>query len=128
MDSSGAVQAADIGDMLSSLSDSLTDFRNTQTIPDDQLPGLNQNIAQISQYSQYMYEHSAAMVLDDVQNSLTKLNDITTQINNNIKTLQNVQKGLNVAVSVVSVATSIISLNPGNIESSVGDLINTWNS
>jgi hypothetical protein len=128
MDNSGAVQAADLGDMLSAISDALVDFRNTQSIPDDLVPGLNQSIDQLSQYSQYMYTHSAALVLDDIQDSLAQLKDITGQICANIKTLQNVQKGINVAVSVVSVASSIITLNPGNIASSVGDLINTWNS
>jgi ABC-type transporter Mla subunit MlaD len=128
MDTSGAVQAADIGDMLSAISDSLVDFRNTQDIPDDLAPGLNQSIEQISQYSQYMYAHSAAMVLDNVQDSLTQLKDITGQINANIKNLQNVQKGINVAVSVVAVGSAIIELSPDNIASSVGGLINAWNS
>ena len=128
MDSSGALQAADIGDMLYQVTQSLENFRDSQTIPDDQAPGLNQSITQISQASQYMYDHSAAMVLDDIQASLTQLNDITTQINANIKSLQNVQKGINVAVSVVSVCSAIIELSPDKVASSVGDLINTWNS
>lgn len=128
MDSSGAVQAADIGDMLAAISDSLVDFRNAQAIPDDLAPGLDQSIAQISQYSQYMYAHSAAMVLDDVQDSLAQLKDITGQINANIKSLQNVQKGINVAVSIVAVGSAIVELNPNKVASSVGDLINTWNS
>jgi hypothetical protein len=128
MDSSGALQAADIGDMLYQVTQSLEDFRNTQTIPDDLAPGLDQNITQISQYSQYMYAHSAAMVLDNVQDSLNQLRTITGQICANIKNLQNVQKGINVAVSLVTVGSAIIELSPDKIASSVGGLINAWNS
>jgi hypothetical protein len=128
MDSSGSLQAADIGDILYQVTQALEDFRDCQTIPDDQTPGLNQSISQISQASQYMYDHSAAMVLDDVQDSLTQLKEITGQINANIKSLQNVQKGINVAVSMVTVCSAIIELSPDKVASSVGDLINTWNS
>jgi hypothetical protein len=128
MDSSGALQAADIGDMLYQLTLSLEDFRNGQTIPDDLLPGFDQNISQISQYSQYMYAHSATLVLDEVQASLTKLKNITGEINNNINKLKNVQKAIDVAVSMVTVCSAIIELNPGKIVSSVSDLINTWKS
>lgn len=69
---------------------------------------------------------STTLVMDDVQTSLTQINNVTTQIKGTIGTLQNVQKGINVAAAIVTLGAAIISKNPQAIVDAISGVVSTW--
>ena len=103
-------------------------YENFDTLSKDQNQKLSDLHWSILNYSGDLYVLSATLVIDDVQNSLTSIESITTQIKATYKELQNVQKAINVAASIVTVGASILSKNPQAIGDSIGGLIKTWNS
>ena len=71
---------------------------------------------------------STVLVMDDVQTSLTQINNVTTQIKGTISTLQNVQKGINLAAAIVTLGAAIISKNPQSIVDAISGVVDTWNA
>jgi len=69
---------------------------------------------------------STILVMDDVSESLGKINDITARIKGNIHTLQNIQKGINIAASVVTLGAAIISKNARSVTDAIDGLAKAW--
>ncbi len=69
---------------------------------------------------------STVLVMDDVQDSLNNIKEITDEIKNSIESLENVQKAINVAASIVTLGAAIISKNPQSIIDSIQGLAETW--
>ncbi|WP_316828410.1 hypothetical protein [Pedobacter miscanthi] len=82
----------------------------------------------ILNYADNLYTISAILVMDDVKESLTSINHITTQINETYKTLQSVQKAINIATSIINLGAAIISKSPLKIANSINDLQAVWNT
>ena len=60
--------------------------------------------------------------MDNVKDSLTKLELITKKIKKSYKPLEDVQKAITIATSVVTLGASIFSLNPQAIIDSLSNL------
>jgi len=71
---------------------------------------------------------STTLVMDDVKNSLTKINTISSKIRKTIKNLENIQKGIDVATAIVTLGAAIISKNPRSIVNAIDDVITTWSA
>ena len=69
---------------------------------------------------------STILVMDDVSESLEKINNITTRIKVNIHTLQNIQKGINIAASIVTLGAAIISKNARSVADAIDGLAKAW--
>jgi hypothetical protein len=69
---------------------------------------------------------ATTLVMDDVVDSLEKINTITTEISGTIKTLNNIQKGLNVAAAVLILGVAIMNRDPKGIGNSIKDVYETW--
>ena len=69
---------------------------------------------------------STTLVMDDVQDSLSQINDVTMQIKGSIDKLENVQKGINIAAAIVTLGSSIISKNPKSVVKAIKGVIDSW--
>jgi hypothetical protein len=69
---------------------------------------------------------ATTLVMDEVVDSLEKINTITTEINGTIRTLNNIQKGLNVAAAVLVLGVAIINRDTKGIGNSIKGIYETW--
>jgi len=105
--------AQSIGDYRYTNYDSLTKIQNKR---------LRESHKRTLNYSDDLYTISASLVMNDVDNSLTKLKLVTNKIKKSYKSLKDVQKAINIATNVVTLGASIFSLNPQAIVDSLGNL------
>lgn len=123
-------QATDLSNLLLDLNKSIEDFRfdGTKNFSDKQKQQLDDFMEQISESGQKILALSTTLVMNDVQTSLSQINDVTNQIKGTIKNLQNIQKGINVAASIVTLGAAIISKNPQSIVDSISGVVDAWNA
>ena len=69
---------------------------------------------------------STILVMDDVQASLDKINNITTQIKSNIHALKDIQKGIDIAAAIVTLGASVISRNIQSINDAIAGVAEAW--
>ena len=69
---------------------------------------------------------STILVMDDVQASLDKINNITTQIKSNIHALKDIQKGIDIAAAIVTLGASVISRNIQSINDAIAGVAQVW--
>ena len=68
---------------------------------------------------------STVLVMDDVQASLEKINNITSQIKGTIHALKDIQKGIDIAAAIVTLGASIISRNIQSITDAINSVAET---
>lgn len=121
-------QANDLANNFLGLAQAIGDFRyqNWNALSKAENQKLGNSQWSILNYGEDILALSTILVMDDVQTSLTQINDITTQIEGTIKNLQNIQKGINVAASIVTLGAAIISKNPQSITDSISGVVETW--
>jgi hypothetical protein len=90
----------------------------------------NQKLAdwqwQIINFGEDFIALSVTLVMEDVQNSLAKIDQITVQIKGTIQTLKDIQKGIGIVAATVSLGTSILSKQPLAIADSIAGLIDLF--
>jgi hypothetical protein len=69
---------------------------------------------------------STTLVLNDVQEELNEIGNITKDIRKSINHLQSVQKVILIATNIVTLAGTIVSKNPLSIANAIIDLSTTW--
>ncbi len=123
-------QASDLSNFLLELNKSIEDFRfdPNKKLSDSQKQNLDNYMDQISDCGQKILALSVTLAMDDVQMSLTKIENISKQINSTLKTLKDIQKGIEVAGSVAALGLAIIDKNTQNIGSAISGIYNTWNT
>lgn len=106
------------------LSQSLGDYRykNFDYLTKAQNKKLRESHKRTLDYSDDLYTLSATLVMENVENSILKLNAITQKIKKIYKSIEDIQKVINIATSVVTLGASIFSLNPQAITNSLGSL------
>lgn len=70
--------------------------------------------------------YATTLVMDEVIDSLEKINTITSEIHGTIMTLTNIQKGLNVAAAILILGVAILNRDPSEIGNSIKDVLETW--
>ncbi len=96
--------------------------KHKESLTEDEKNILRESHKRTLDYSDDLYTISATLVMDDVENSLTKLGSITKDIKKAYKNLEDVQKVINIATSVVTLGASIFSLNVQAIIDSMSNL------
>ncbi|MEP6626712.1 MAG: hypothetical protein ABJA32_01965 [Ginsengibacter sp.] len=90
----------------------------------------NQNLGglqwSILNYGEDVLALSTVLVMNDVADSLNRVNDITTQIKSTIQKLKNIQKVISVATAIVTFGAAVISKNPQTISTTLDGLFNAW--
>lgn len=72
-----------------------------------------------------LFVMSTLLVMNDIENQLKKIKDITGEISITLEKIENVQKGIEIAASVVNLGASIIKKDPQAIGESIADLAKT---
>jgi hypothetical protein len=123
-------QANDLANNFLGLGQAIADYRyeNWNTLSKEDSQKLENFRLSILHYGADILALSTTLVMDDVQTSLTTINNVTTQIKGTIKNLQNIQKGINVAAAVATLGAAIISKNPQAIVNSITGVVNVWNA
>lgn len=90
----------------------------------------NQNLGglqwSILNYGEDVLALSTVLVMNDVADSLNRVNDITTQIKSTIQKLKNIQKVISVATAIVTFGAAVISKNPQTIGTTLDGLFDSW--
>jgi archaellum component FlaC len=117
-------QINEVANNFLALAQTIGDFRymNYDTLTKTQNKNLRESHKRTLNYSDDLYTISASLVMDDVHNSLAKLESITKKIKKLYKSLEDIHKIINVATSVVTLGASIFSLNPQAISESISKL------
>ena len=82
----------------------------------------------ILSYGEDILALSTSLVMDEVQDSLAQINNVTLEIKETIKSLNQLQKAINVAASIVSLGGAIVSKNPKAIVAGIQGVRKTWAS
>ncbi|HXS55893.1 MAG TPA: hypothetical protein VN726_07195 [Hanamia sp.] len=80
----------------------------------------------ILNYGEDVLALSTVLVMNDVADSLNRVNDITAQIKSTIQKLKNIQKVINVATAIVSFGAAIISKDPQTISTTLDSVFDAW--
>ncbi len=80
----------------------------------------------ILNYGEDVLALSTVLVMNDVADSLNRVNDITAQIKSTIQKLKNIQKVINVATAIVSFGAAIISKDPQTISTTLDGIFDAW--
>lgn len=73
-----------------------------------------------------LYTSSATFIMNEAAETVSKIKEITLEINNTYQDLENFQKAIDIAAAGITVAASIFSKNPKAIADSLQDLIKEW--
>ena len=91
--------------------------KNKSDLDDEDRNNLYDNQVSLLQQAADINMLGTALVFDDVQQSLTQLNSITSAVKKSMKKIMAVQNAINIAASLVELATAILNKNPKEIGS-----------
>lgn len=125
-----AQQASDLANDFLGLAQAVGDFRYTHwnTLTSEENKQLSKLQWSILNYGEDISALSTTLVLDDVSDTLARLDQITTEIRESVNKLANVQKAINLAAIIVALGGAVISKRPQAILDHLDELSNTWNS
>lgn len=109
------------------LAKSINDFRfnNFNSLSKEENQNLDDLQESILNYGEDILARSTNLVMDDVQESLKTIKDVTTKIKNTVQTLKDFQKGINIATSIVTLGAAIINKNPQSILNAIEGVVGT---
>ncbi|PKH52255.1 hypothetical protein CXF68_16835 [Tenacibaculum sp. Bg11-29] len=87
-------------------------YTNYESLTDNQNMVLRDSHRRTLDYSDNLFTLSATLVMNDVDDSLARLDAITHEIKNTYESLSDVQKAINIAATIVTLGASVFSLNP----------------
>ncbi len=70
-------------------------------------------------YADDFYTTSAKLVMDEVQESLYRIKQVSTKINTTYQRLKNFQKAIDIAAAAITLGASIFSKNPMAINDAI---------
>jgi hypothetical protein len=125
-----AQQANDLANNFLGLAQAIGDYRfdNWNTLSKTENQSLGNFQWSILSYGEDILALSTALVMDDVQDSLAQINNVTLEIKETIKSLNHLQKAINVAACIVSLGGAIVSKNPQAIVAGIQGVRTAWAS
>lgn len=123
-------QAYDLASNFLGLAQAIGDFRyaNWYLLSKDDNQKLGNLQWSILNYGEDILAFSTILVMDEVKDSLAKIDDITTKIKENMNTIKNIQKGINLAAAMVTLGAAIISKNARSVNDAIECLVKEWES
>ena len=106
-----STQASQLGDNFFAMAKLVGNYRmaNRASLTNEQNDKLKEVYTKLSDYADQLFTTSAILVMNDVQNSLDKINQLTAQIKTTYTNLQKVQKAINIATAGVKLGAAIFS-------------------
>jgi|SRR6185437_5938938 len=123
-----SIQANELSNDFLSLGQAIDDFRfaNWNELSQPQNQQLSDLRWSILDYGEDIFALSTVLVMDDVQSSLDKINNITVEIKSTIQQLKNIQKVINVAAAIVTFGGAVISRSPSSIGTALQGIVDSW--
>lgn len=123
-----SIQANALSNDFLGLGQAIGDFRynNWNELSQPQNQQLGNLQWSILNYGEDILALSTTLVMDDVQTSLDKINNITVEIKATMQQLKNIQKAINVAAAIVTLGGAVISKSPSSIGSALQEMIDSW--
>ncbi len=118
-------QIKELADYFLAMAEAIGDYRirNFHSLTKAQNDELSASSKQVLQFADELYTLAATLVLDDVQNSLSTIKQVTGEMKNTYQKLLQVQDALDIAGSAVTFCKAVVSLNPHSIIVATGGLI-----
>ncbi len=123
-----SIQANALSNDFLGLAQSIGDFRydNWNKMSPSQYQQLGSFQWSIMNYGEDIFALSTVLVMDDVQTSVDKINNITVEIKSTIQQLKDIQKVINVAAAIVTFGGAVISKSPSSIGTTLQGVIDSW--
>lgn len=121
-------QAQQLSDNFFDLSVAITDFRitNWKKLSLEENKKLGDTRYKLLKSGEDILALATILIMDEVSDSLGKINTITADIKGTIKTLRTIQKGLDLAATLVALGIAIIAKDPQRIGKSIKSVFDTW--
>jgi len=121
-------QAQQLSDNFFDLSVAITDFRiaNWEKLSLEENKELGETRYKLLKSGEDILALATTLIMDEVADSLGKINTITADIKGTIKTLRTIQKGLDVAATLVALGIAIIAKDPQRIGKSIKSVFDAW--
>jgi len=123
-------QANELANYFLAMAEAVGDYRyqNFDSLSAQENKEIKDSLEFIRKCANELFTLSATLVLDDAQNSLSAIKEVTNQMKSTYKTLQDVQKAINMAASIVTLGKAILGKNPQQIADATGKLADCWNA
>ncbi|SFT48637.1 hypothetical protein SAMN04489724_0956 [Algoriphagus locisalis] len=123
-------QAKQLSDNFYYLGMAIGDFRyeNWERLSLDENKELSETQNMLLQTGEDILAFSTTLIMDEVTESLQKINSISADIQGTIKTLRNIQKGLNIAAALLILGVAITNRDTKGIGDSIKNVYETWSS
>lgn len=117
-------QATELADIFSKMGDAIKDhyLANLDILGPAERNELSSQMMEMWAKSSSMYSLSAALVLEDLDDSLQKIREIQSAIGATLKNLANIQKAIDITGAAVALAASLLSKDPKVIGTSIEGL------
>ncbi len=121
-------QAQQLSDNFFDLSVAITDFRitNWEKLSLEENKELGDTRYKLLKSGEDILALATTLIMDEVADSLGKINTITADIKGTIKTLRTIQKGLDLAATLVALGIAIIAKDPQRIGKWIKSVFDTW--
>lgn len=121
-------QALQLSENFYQLSTAILDFRvaNWDRLTPDERKELSDSQYSILRCGEDILAFATTLIMDEVVDSLGKINAITHEIKDSIKDLKNIQKGLNVAAGILILGVAILNRDTQGIGTSLKDVLELW--
>lgn len=121
-------QANQLSDNFYNLAIALADFRveNWDRLTPEQRKELSDIQYAVIRCGEDILAYSITLVMDEVADSLGRINTITGEIKGTMKTLRDIQKGLNVAATILILGVAILNRDTVGIGNSIKTMVETW--
>lgn len=121
-------QASQLSENFYQLSSAILDFRvaNWDRLSPEEMKELSDAQNSFLRFGEDILAFSTTLVMEEVMDSLGKINAITGEIKGTIKDLKNIQKGLNVAAGILILGVAILNRDTQGIGTSLKGLVEVW--
>lgn len=124
-----SLQLTGLANNFLAISQALGNYRYSNNLGSQITQEQNQTLGNLQwtllNYADDLYTQSAILIMDNVEQSLATISNVTAQIQSTYKTLLTIQKAINVATSVTTLGAAIMSKNPPAIASAIHGVFDT---
>jgi hypothetical protein len=119
-----AKHLTELGDLFLKIAQAVGDYRisNSSAISKTDNVKIRELHRNLLDYSDNFYTNAAKLVLEDVESSMNKLKNITTDITKVYKRLKSIDKAIDIAAAATSLAAAVFSKNITIINNAVNKL------
>jgi hypothetical protein len=121
-------QSAVLAENFLELAEAVGNYRmeHWETLSDEERKEMKAYQYSLLNYSDEMSTNAARLVMNDIEDSLDTLRDVTQQIKKDYGKLQKIHKVIHIAAASVALGAAIFSKQPQAIQHSMKNLVSKW--